>query len=53
MYVLKVLKNIENKFFIENTWRHLGFFKEKLTLYDIHALPNLGEKLKVKRKNFN
>ena len=34
--LLKVLKNIENKFFFENTW---AYFQVNLTHFDIHALP--------------
>ena len=41
--VLKVLKSIENKFLIENTW---AFFQENLAHFDIHALPWR----KIKRK---
>ena len=40
---LKVLKNIENKFFFENTW---AYFQVNLTHFDIHALPWR----KIKRK---
>ena len=42
--VLKVLKNIENIFFIEITW---AYFQENLIHFDIHDLP--WRKIKIKR----
>ena len=36
VYLLKVLKNIENQLVFVNTW---AFFLENLGHFDIHALP--------------